>query len=217
MEQEKQLTRRQAAFVREFLTDRNATQAALRAGYSTKAAGQVGHDLLKKTEIQDAIDREESALAAASKVNREKTVRDLVALYDVDLRSIAKVVIHNCKDCWKGLDQPADHPDNECPTCKGVGVAVLVIADFTKLTRHEAAMVKSVKMGKHGPEVSFHDRLAIVDRIVKLCGLEPKRAGADEQNPLHLLLQQMQGSALPVQASASTQPARALSRRFADY
>lgn len=40
------------AFVREYLVDFNATQAAIRAGYSAKTAGAQGHELLKRPDIQ---------------------------------------------------------------------------------------------------------------------------------------------------------------------
>ena len=46
------LNDKQTAFVREYLVDFNATQAAIRAGYSKKTAGQLGHTLLKNVEIQ---------------------------------------------------------------------------------------------------------------------------------------------------------------------
>ena len=49
------LTAKQAAFVQEYLVDLNATQAAIRAGYSAKRAGEIGYQLLQKTPIQEAI------------------------------------------------------------------------------------------------------------------------------------------------------------------
>jgi len=45
------LTKKQEAFCEEYLKDMNATQAAIRAGYSEKTAGAVGHENLKKPEI----------------------------------------------------------------------------------------------------------------------------------------------------------------------
>lgn len=42
-------------FVEEYIIDLNATQAAIRAGYSKKTAGQIGEQNLKKLEIQQAI------------------------------------------------------------------------------------------------------------------------------------------------------------------
>lgn len=49
------LTPKQQRFVAEYLKDSNATQAAIRAGYSAKTAGSQGHDLLKKPEIAAAV------------------------------------------------------------------------------------------------------------------------------------------------------------------
>jgi phage terminase small subunit len=49
------LTDKQAAFVVEYLRDFNATQAAIRAGYSEDSAGAIGWELLKKLEIQAGI------------------------------------------------------------------------------------------------------------------------------------------------------------------
>lgn len=55
------LTAKQQRFVDEYLVDLNATQAAMRAGYSEKTAEQQGYQLLQKTsvaaEIQAAKDR----------------------------------------------------------------------------------------------------------------------------------------------------------------
>jgi phage terminase small subunit len=61
------LNDKQTAFVREYLTDFNATRAAIRAGYSKKTAGQLGHTLLKNVEIQ-------ACLAKFRQQAAEKTV-----------------------------------------------------------------------------------------------------------------------------------------------
>lgn len=57
------LNDKQLAFVREYLVDFNATQAAIRAGYSRKTAGSQGHDLLKKPEVQAALNEFRSKAA----------------------------------------------------------------------------------------------------------------------------------------------------------
>jgi len=49
------LTPKQAAFVREYMIDLNATQAAIRAGYKEKTAYQTGAENLRKPQIQQAI------------------------------------------------------------------------------------------------------------------------------------------------------------------
>lgn len=60
----KKLTAKQAAFVDEYLIDLNATQAAIRAGYSKKTAGAIGEENLKKPEIANAL---QAAMAERSK------------------------------------------------------------------------------------------------------------------------------------------------------
>lgn len=49
------MNQKRQQFVIEYTIDWNATQAAIRAGYSEKTAGSIGHDLLKIPEIQAAI------------------------------------------------------------------------------------------------------------------------------------------------------------------
>lgn len=56
-------TNKQEAFIREYPVDFNATQAALRAGYSKRTAGSIGHENLKKPEIAAAIDARIKKLA----------------------------------------------------------------------------------------------------------------------------------------------------------
>lgn len=49
------LTPKQERFVQEYLVDLNATQAAIRAGYSQKTADRIGPELLGKTCVSQAI------------------------------------------------------------------------------------------------------------------------------------------------------------------
>lgn len=49
------LTPKQQLFVEEYLIDLNATQAAIRAGYSPNNADKIGSELLGKTRVSEAI------------------------------------------------------------------------------------------------------------------------------------------------------------------
>lgn len=50
-----ELTAKQEQFCLEYLVDLNATQAAIRAGYSADSAGTIGHENIKKHEIASRI------------------------------------------------------------------------------------------------------------------------------------------------------------------
>lgn len=67
------LTAKQQRFVKEYLVDLCAIQAAIRAGYSPRTAGRIGHENLKKLEIQTAIHD-----AAASRSERTAIEADQV-------------------------------------------------------------------------------------------------------------------------------------------
>ncbi len=74
------LTKKQKRFVEEYLVDLNATQAAIRAGYSTQTAYSIGDENLKKPEIKNAI---EKALAERSKrtgVNADRVILELAKI-----------------------------------------------------------------------------------------------------------------------------------------
>lgn len=60
------LTDKQAAFVREYTVDWNATQAAIRAGYSERTAAAIGSENLSKPEISAAIKARVSELAMSA-------------------------------------------------------------------------------------------------------------------------------------------------------
>ena len=51
------MTPKQKRFVREYLTDFNATQAAIRAGYSPKGASVQGSRLLANAKVQSEVER----------------------------------------------------------------------------------------------------------------------------------------------------------------
>jgi phage terminase small subunit len=80
----RELTPKQDMFVKEYLIDLNATQAAIRAGYSEKTAHVIANQLLNKTLVSDAI----------KKARQEQSKRTLITADDViqsiiDIRQMA--------------------------------------------------------------------------------------------------------------------------------
>lgn len=56
------LTAKQRAFADEYLTDANATQAAIRAGYSQRTAYSQGQRLLKNVEVKARIEEQQAEI-----------------------------------------------------------------------------------------------------------------------------------------------------------
>ncbi len=72
------LTPKQQRFVEEYLVNLNATQAAVRAGYSEKTAYSVGHENLKKPEVAAAIQEAMAARSERTKADQDWIVERLV-------------------------------------------------------------------------------------------------------------------------------------------
>lgn len=71
------LTPKQSLFVKEYLVDLNATQAAIRAGYSEKTAGAIGTENLAKPLIQAAIAEGSNARAKKLDISVEYVLQTI--------------------------------------------------------------------------------------------------------------------------------------------
>jgi phage terminase small subunit len=74
------MTPKQQLFVREYLVDLNATQAAIRAGYSERTAGQMGFDLLKNPQVAAAIQAGMDKRAAKVEITAERVLQEIARL-----------------------------------------------------------------------------------------------------------------------------------------
>jgi phage terminase small subunit len=75
----RKLTPKQAAFVREYLIDLNATQAAKRAGYSEATANEQGARLLANVSVREAIEAAQAERASRVEVTADNVLRILLA------------------------------------------------------------------------------------------------------------------------------------------
>lgn len=82
------LNDKQARFVEEYLVDLNATQSAIRAGYSEKTAGQQGFELLKKPEIQEAIAEAKAVRSRRTQITQDRVLQELAKIGFSDLRRV---------------------------------------------------------------------------------------------------------------------------------
>ena len=82
------MTPKQALFVQEYLIDLNATQAAIRAGYSAKTAKQIGQEVLTKLDIKKAIDDAISERGKRTEITQDRILRELARIAFADPRSV---------------------------------------------------------------------------------------------------------------------------------
>jgi phage terminase small subunit len=82
------LTNKQRRFVEEYLIDLNATQAAIRAGYSKKTARQIGEENLSKPDIAKAVQEAQAKRSERTEVDVDYVVKRMVEIDQMDVMDI---------------------------------------------------------------------------------------------------------------------------------
>jgi phage terminase small subunit len=108
----------QRRFVAEYIVDFNATQAAIRAGYSEKTARQIGSFLLTKVDVKAAVQAAMVDFAEEKAVLKSRVVKEL-----------ASIAFSNITDLY----HKADGTD-------------LVLADLKQLDRKKTTVIKELKI-----------------------------------------------------------------------
>ncbi|MBB6670265.1 terminase small subunit [Cohnella nanjingensis] len=75
---------KQQKFADEFLIDLNATQAAIRAGYSFKTATEQGSRLLANVKVRAYIDERMAVISTRTGINQERIMRELARIAFLD-------------------------------------------------------------------------------------------------------------------------------------
>jgi phage terminase small subunit len=155
------LNAKQERFVREYVVDLNATQAALRAGYTKVSAGSSGHLLLKRAEVARAVD---ALLAQEVGVTRTRIVDEL-----------ARVGFANAGDFFEW------GPD---------GVVVKSSADLTEAQLAAVVEVAETKPNEKGGggsiRVRLGDKIGSLAALAKLLGMirEKVEVGGKDGGPI---------------------------------
>lgn len=173
---------RENQFVFEYLVDYNATQAAIRVGYSEKSAGTLGHRLLKKVEILEAI-----VEAAEGRLERAKIGADYVLerLLEVDQMDVGDIL----------ADDGSILPIREWPEVWRTNVSAIDVSEILGNGPAAAAIVlKKIKwpdktknrelLGKHIDVAAFRERL---DHSSSDGTMSPKEPTLSREEALALL------------------------------
>lgn len=148
------LTDKQRRFVDEYLVDLNATQAAIRAGYSQKTARQIGDENLSKPDIAKAVQEAQAARSQRTKITQDMVLRELVKIGFSDIRKIVR---------WGKTElRVTDADDDEGEVTEAYHGLALVGAD--DIDDDTAAAISEISEGREGLKVKLHDKKgALVD------------------------------------------------------
>jgi phage terminase small subunit len=140
------LSAKRARFVEEYLVDLNATQAAIRAGYSpgkgTRSAEVQAERLLRNAEVRAAIAEAKEARSIRTRITQDQVLQELARLGFADVRKVAS---------WDKTS-----------------LSLKVSSD---LDDDAAAAVAEVAMTEHGPKIKLHDKLGALTKLGNHLGL----------------------------------------------
>lgn len=109
---EKKLTAKQQRFCDEYLIDLNATQAAIRAGYSKKTAGRIGTENVQKPVIKDYIAKRMAEKESQLIADQDEVLRYLTSVLRGETRS-SVVVVENIGDFSSKAREMEKAPDEK--------------------------------------------------------------------------------------------------------
>lgn len=160
-EEAKGLAPKQAVFVEEYLIDLNATQAAIRAGYSPKSAEDIGRQLLRKTPVAEAISKAQEARSKRTQITADRVLTELAKIGFSDIR---KAVL------WRanvtGMVEGDDGEHRLAVTNE------VQLVDSDKLDDDTAAAVAEISQtATGGLKVKLYDKKGALDSLGKHLGI----------------------------------------------
>lgn len=106
------LTAKQQRFVQEYLIDLNATQAAIRAGYSERTARKIGQENLTKPDIQAAIQEAQNQRAERTEISADMVLQRWWDIATADPNELIHLRRLNCRYCH-GIDHQYQWKDED--------------------------------------------------------------------------------------------------------
>lgn len=169
------LNDRQQLFVNEYLVDSNATQAAIRAGYSKRTAEVTGFRLLRNDKVAAAIDARRAKLTKKLEITQERVLQELAAIGFAKTTDYVTVATERAQRL--GI-----HPiTGEVVMLPDGWEQYVKVIDTKDLTPDKAAAVASIKQGRNGIEIKLHDKARALEMLGKHLGLFDGAAALPER------------------------------------
>jgi len=178
------LTAKQKAFVNEYLIDLNATQAAIRAGYSEKTANEQGARLLANVSISEFI----------SKAMEERSKRTGITADQV-LNELAMIAFANGTDFAQVVEEPIIVNGHYSGQLRKQEVVKVFPTD--KIPEDKQKAIAGIKETKYGIDVSTYDKVKALELLGRHLGMFKDKVELtnlnDEKGKLDGIIAQLRG------------------------
>lgn len=178
---ERKMTAKQAAFVEEYLRDRNGTQAAIRAGYSVRSAGDQAYELLRSPKfrhVQEAIEERARDLSRSTQVLQESLRRKWAGM----ALGRPKDILPPEGEFWT-MDQLRDLPEETWEQIQSIRQTTYIDHEGREATRIEIRFHNALQAGK-----LLGTHLGMLKQQIDLSGsIDVERAGEELSGALDSL------------------------------
>ena len=177
---------RRSLFVREYLIDRNATQAAIRAGYSPKTAKQQGSRLLTDVDVAAQV-----AAATAKTFDRLEVTKERIT------RELAKIAFSDPRHylTWGPEEKKVVDPLSGLVIGKTSGVSLKPSAEIDD---DAAGAISEIGETQSGLKLKLHSKEAALKLLGQELGMFKEQVEHDFTSPLRLLVEAVQREAAPL-------------------
>lgn len=101
LDNENSLNEKQRQFCNEYLIDLNATQAAIRAGYSEKTARFIASENLTKPNIQKYIHELQEGIKKRNRISQDEIIQDLIEIKNRCMQNVPVMYFDKIDKRWK--------------------------------------------------------------------------------------------------------------------
>ncbi len=174
----RKLTPKQSAFVEEFACDLNATQAAIRAGYSAKTAKEQATRLLSNVHVAAEIAKGRAARSERTGISADRVLQELARIAFFDVRKALNP---------DGTMKPLDELDDDT-------AAAIAGLDIAEIRDGEGMPIGTLK------KIKIADKLVALDKLARNLGLlqDKLKISGNAENPVLVMIQRInsQGSSI---------------------
>lgn len=180
------LTDKQKRFCDEYLIDLNATQAAIRAGYSPKTAEQTASRLLRNVKVQEYIAKRQKELSRSTEITQERVIKELALIAFSNNADYAHVVEKKMQvEAGGALVDVLDKDGN--PVMYRTVEPVLT----EELTEEQKRALAVIKKGRDGLEVKSCDKVKALELLGKHLGIFTDKIEANVNDTTRSELQEL--------------------------
>lgn len=172
------LTAKQQRFCDEYLIDLNATQAAIRAGYSKKTAEQLAYQLLQKTSVQNHIAELQKKREERTEITQDSVLRELALIAFAKASDYAKVVEKDAMVEVEGNMIPVLDEDGNPVKCRTVEP---ILTD--ELTEDQKKAIAVIKKGRDGFEIKPYSKIQALELLGRHLGMFTEKVEVKNTTP----------------------------------